>query len=603
MKIPTYTNRAQASNDAPGRSFASRMNATPFIQAALAEGKVVGALSAEVGAYALQRQKMIANAEYNNNALALEESIREATFDLSKSSDLGNIFQGGNLWQKRMDRIRKDVLGNIQNSNVQKKLDFSFNQSEIQSRFQLQTVVDKKIIAAEQAAIGARQAQAVTDLSQVGANIAQYEALFGQVNASQADGVTSGRFSPTAVSTSNLKMRKDIASNYLANAYGSDVNSMMSLFSYVNKLDDVAKSGSLTEQAILRSDLGDSYAGFILEQLPMKDAFAVIDEQWKDAIERSDRFEKINKSNLNYVKTKNREAFNLAFSGDNYIPRAQLENVMGEAAVLALMKKTSAGSVRFIMDDDGKETTKQEIASVDARLAIYNYLSAQNFLNPTDRAALLKVTQVVGGRSFAQTRNDQAYSTYYQQALGGMLDIATLNSDFVMAQITDEDHRSLSAIIFNESDENVGSISKQIARHFRYNAARQTIEGNDTLGKASKAAFEVVDGQLQVFAFKRKAGLLTGGPATAMDLFDEKERLIGAQDVIFQLALKEEYVETLNRIAQPRAGLSLDGNKPLSETIADIQNWAAGQELSAEKLNIIARTITGLESTYSGINQ
>mgnify|MGYP003662962306 FL=1 len=603
MKIPTYTNKARASNDAPGRPFGSRMNATPFIQAALAEGKVVGALSAEVGAYALQRQKMIANAEYNNNALAIEESIREATFDLSKSSDIGNIFQGGNLWQKRMDRIRKDVLGNIQNSNVQRKLDFSFNQSEIQSRFQLQTVVDRKIIAAEQAAIGARQAQAVADLSQVGASIAQYEALFGQVNESQADGVTSGRFSPAAISTSNLKMRKDIASNYLANAYGSDVNAMMNLFSYVNKLDDVAKSGNLALPAILRSQLGDAYAGFILEQLPMKDAFAVIDEQWKDAIDRSDRFEKINKSNLNYVKTKNKEAFNLAFSGDNYIPRAQLENVMGDAAVLALIKKVGPESVRFMVSEEGDETQDQEIAAVDARLAIYNYLSAQNFLNPTDRAALLKVTQVVGGRSFAQTRNDHAYSTYYQQALSGMLSIETLNSDFVMAQITDEDHRALSAIVFNESDENVGSISKQIARHFRYNAARQTIEGNDTLGKASKAAFEVVDGQLQIFAFQRKAGLIAGGPATAEDLFGEKERLIRAQDVIFQLALKEEYVETLNRIAQPRAGLNLDGNKPLSETIADIQNWAQSADLNADELNIIARTITGLESTYSGINQ
>jgi len=495
------------------------------------------------------------------------------------------------------------VLGNIQNSNVQKKLDFSFNQSEIQSRFQLQTVVDRKIIAAEQAAIGARQTQTVTDLSQVGASIEAYNAAMGQVAESQSGGVKDGRFSPTAVNTSNLKMRKDIASNYLANKYGSDVNAMMNLFSYVNELDDTAKSGNPADLAILRSRLGDAYAGFILEQLPMKDAFAVIDEQWKDAIDRNDRFEKINKSNLDYVKTKNKEAFNLAFSTDNYIPQAQLENVMGEAAVLALMKKAPPDSVRFIMDEDGQETKKQEISSVDARLAIYKYLSAQNFLNPTDRAALLKVTQVVGGRSFAQTRNDQAYSAYYQQALSGMLDIATLNSDMVMAQITDEDHRALSAIVFNESDENVGNISKQIARHFRYNAARQTIEGNDTLGKASKAAFEVVDGQLQVFAFKRKAGLLSGGPATAMALFDEKERLIQAQDVIFKLALKEEYVETLNRIAQPRAGLNLDSNKPLSETIADIQNWATGATLNPSALDIITRLITGLESTYSGINQ
>ena len=130
MRIPIYRSDAQRTNEAPGRSFSARMDARPFVEAALQKGAVTGALADAVGAYAEQRGKMIAEAEYNETALALDEEIRTATYDLSRSNDIGNIFDGNKLWEKRMKSIQSNVLGRVKNSNVRRKLDFSFNQSE-----------------------------------------------------------------------------------------------------------------------------------------------------------------------------------------------------------------------------------------------------------------------------------------------------------------------------------------------------------------------------------------------------------------------------------------------------------------------------------------
>ncbi len=570
MKIPTYTNRAEASNDAPGRSFASRMNATPFIQAALAEGKVVGALSAEVGEYALQRQKMIANAEYNNNALALEESIREATFDLSKSSDLGNIFQGGNLWQKRMDRIRKDVLGNIQNSNVQKKLDFSFNQSEIQSRFQLQTVVDKKIIAAEQAAIGARQAQAVTDLSQIGASIEAYNAAMGQVAESQSGGVKDGRFSPTVVSTSNLKMRKDIASNYLANAYGLDVMKSYELVSLLDLQDEVAAGTLTTEQAMGQASVVDGYAAHILLSLPRAEALGVIDKNLDMAIQFFDRQDKIIAQQDKDIKLRNDQAYGLAFTSSDTISMQQLAKVLP----------------RIVLENlelDGKLPQKLQdgyyvAETIDAKKAIFNYLDSQLYF--TDRAKRSAIeAQLSGGTQiYAESTNDEVYNSLFVRAEAGQLTYENLNEIDTFSQITAEDYRTLITKISTQSDKNLVFQSGIVKRDFRY-----TTESNDAdpeLGQAAKAAYFAVDGALRDYFFEQNKILIK--PLTASQIDEKRRELTAQQNDIFVQMIRDEYQNYLLKKARQIAGIgTIDPADPIGSIDAAISAGVSAADRSA----------------------
>lgn len=579
MKIPTYTNRAEASNDAPGRSFASRMNATPFIQAALAEGKVVGALSAEVGAYALQRQKMIANAEYNNNALALEESIREATFDLSKSSDLGNIFQGGNLWQKRMDRIRRDVLGNIQNSNVQKKLDFSFNQSEIQSRFQLQTVVDKKIIAAEQAAIGARQAQAVTDLSQIGASIEAYNAAMGQVAESQSGGVKDGRFSPTVVSTSNLKMRKDIASNYLANKYGNNINANFELRKMLTLQDDVASGNMTSEEAVAKLGIADGYAAHVLLSIPRGDALAVIDGNLKNAMFFYNTQQKLESDLIRQDSQINEDAYNLAFSHERVILKTRLEDVGIPQRILEKIPTSREGFV----------------SGYDAKEAIFDYLRNKNALTPDKRTALEEEINSSGSSEssldFPKTSNQAVKASLNLLANQGNLTVVQLSQN--KRSLNGPDYTMLSNKIFTKSNESMNDFLRVVRA--RYSYSEELAANDDDLSRASRAAYDAVSGGLALFAVNNPS-------ARSQDFQAEGNRLMEDQEAVYQAAQRDEFLSYLaatSRKGRADTQITISPANP----IADIEAYMLNNILSESQALILQGRIRTIKSRFGSLYQ
>ena len=621
MRIPVYRSDAQRTNEAPGRSFSARMDARPFVEAALQKGAVTGALADAVGAYAEQRGKMIADAEYNETALALEEEMRSASYDLSKSKDIGNIFDGKKLWQRRMDRIQTDVLDRVKNSNIKRKLGFTFNQSEIQSRFTLQGVVDQKIVKAQQAAIAARQTSEVAKMSQPGGDpkvrIAAYNAFIGYGNnpgvngAMLAPGIAGGFISPGAVSKTNLAMKKDIATNYLSNAFGSDVNAMMQLAQFTDLLDDVGRSANpaLTYGQLV-DDMGiDPYAAHILSALPREDAFDVIDNNWKEAITRNDRIAAMEKTDKDALDTRNQAAFNQAFTTDDYVKEAALVAVIGRPAVDDLLQDVGQNILTVRPDADGKN----EIAALTVRETIYNYLNEQNWMSPEQRNKLRKLTQPSGGAVFAQTRNDNVYSKLYLDALSGNLTIEQLQSGVpyapsIKSQITDEDFRTLGKIIIDEAGTNVNEMSTLIKRNFRYNAAQQTIQGNDNLGKASKSAFEVVDLQLRMFAIDRK---IANNPPTLNELMVEKDRLIAIQDTVFQGALRAEYEQTIDTFAQNYAGLPAriaavgGGNAPLSTVITTIEDYLSDQNLSTSdsRYQLAMRTIDALRITYPGMNE
>lgn len=562
MKIPTYTNKARASNDAPGRPFGSRMNATPFIQAALAEGKVVGALSAEVGAYALQRQKMIANAEYNNNALAIEESIREATFDLSKSSDIGNIFQGGNLWQKRMDRIRKDVLGNIQNSNVQKKLDFSFNQSEIQSRFQLQTVVDRKIIAAEQAAIGARQAQFVEIQSQVGATIEGYIAGSGQVNESQAGGVKDGRFSPAAVSTSNLKMRKQIATNYLANAYGDDINANFKMRKMLALQDEVVAGNMTSEKAAAELGFGDGYAAHVLLSIPRGDALEIIKGNLKNAMDFYDVNQKIESDLIRQDNQINDDAYNLAFSNDTIILKTRLEDVGLPQRILETLPTSADGFV----------------SSIDAKEAIFDYLRNKNALTPDRRTALEDEIAATLSPDTALDFPDQSDQSVKADlnllANSGKLTVVLLSHK--KRYLSGPDYNMLLNKIFTKSNESVNDFLRVVRA--RYSYSEELAANDDDLSRASRAAYDAVSGGLALFAVDNPS-------ATSRDFQVEGNRLMEDQEAVYQAAQRDEFLSYLAATTTKIAGKTIQISE--ATPIADIQAFIDSTELSAVQVSVL----------------
>ena len=145
MRIPTFTARTQRTNDMPGKRFSVRKNAEPFVRAELAKGEVAASLFDTAGEFAIQRREMIAAQQFNEAALKIEEEVANATDELSRSRDYGNVLDGKNLWGQRMDRIRSEIISTVQMPSLQKKLRHEFDLNEITNRFRLKSVIDKKI--------------------------------------------------------------------------------------------------------------------------------------------------------------------------------------------------------------------------------------------------------------------------------------------------------------------------------------------------------------------------------------------------------------------------------------------------------------------------
>jgi hypothetical protein len=399
-------------------------------------------------------------------------------------------------------------------------------------------------------------------------------------------------------------MKKDIATNYLSNAYGSDVNAMMQLAQFTDLLDDVGRSDNpaLTYDKLVDEMGIDPYAAHIISALPREDAFDVIDSNWKEAIDRNDRIAAMEKTDKDALQERNEAAYNLAFNTEDWVRQDALAAVIGTSAVADVVSDVGVNLALVRASSDGRN----EIAMSYARDVIYDYLNEQNWMSPEQRVKLRKLTPPDGGTQFAQIRNDAVYSRNYLAAIGGNLTIQNLNT--ITSSITDEDFRALGKIILDEADSNVNEMSTLIKRNFRYNAQQQTIQGNDNLGKASKSAFEVVDLQLRMFAIDRK---IEGNPPTLNELMVEKDRLISIQDTVFQGALRAEYEQTIDTFAQNYAGLPAriaavgGGNAPLSTVITTIEDYLSDQNLSTSdsRYQLAMRTIDALRITYPGMNE
>ncbi|MEC8230455.1 MAG: hypothetical protein VX061_03345, partial [Pseudomonadota bacterium] len=220
MRIPVYRSEVRPSNEAPGKRFSVRKDASPYIRAELEKGKVLKEAAEAAGDFALQRQKIIVQQQYNDAALRIEEEMRNATYDLSNDDDFGNILQGENKWQQRMDAIKNEVFDTIEQPSVRKKLEFEFEQNEISQRFSLQSHIDKKIIASEAASLARRAESTVQYLSEPGRTIDQYLDEMQKLFSAYEPGLKNARFNPAAVDKQTKQIMTDVAANVVDSYVG-----------------------------------------------------------------------------------------------------------------------------------------------------------------------------------------------------------------------------------------------------------------------------------------------------------------------------------------------------------------------------------------------
>jgi len=552
MRIPVYRSDAQRTNESPGRSFSARMDARPFVEAALQKGASTRALADAVGAYAEQRGKMIAEAEYNETALALDEEIRTATYDLSRSNDIGNIFDGNKLWEKRMKSIQSNVLGQVKNSNVRRKLDFSFNQSEIQSRFRLQGVVDDKIIKRDQAAIAARQTNAVALLSQIGATTADYAAFFGtgttpgKNGVMTAPGVAGGRANAGAVSKANLAMRVDVAAGYVANRYGADINSNRRLRKFVSLQDEIQTGQMTIEKAMSEAGMVDPYAATVLSQIPRAEALKIVQGNMKLAQAAWNADEEISKDIRDGEKRNLTAAYKMLYTGRKTLTQDDLKSIGLPdnylRPLLPLFKKGKFGL--FVVD------------SAVAKKKIYEWLDVQNFLSREQRAALDE--ELASGTADTLFPKESRASIKVQMNL--LANQGELTEEILSAEkpnLSSGDYITLQNMIFSEADANFRGYMKTVSAVFNW--TEETAGSDDDLAQAANAAYFSVYNDLSDW-FREPENK----DATIREIKAEGERLVSAVRAGFDAAKEQKYLNFLVKIEKfGKNGLKLNANNPI----------------------------------------
>jgi len=550
MRIPVYRSDAQRTNEAPGRSFSARMDARPFVEAALQKGASTRALADAVGAYAEQRGKMIAEAEYNETALALDEEIRTATYDLSRSNDIGNIFDGNKLWEKRMKSIQSNVLGQVKNSNVRRKLDFSFNQSEIQSRFRLQGVVDDKIIKRDQAAIAARQTNAVALLSQIGATTADYAAFFGtgttpgKNGVMTAPGVAGGRANAGAVSKANLAMRVDVAAGYVANRYGADINSNRRLRKFVSLQDEIQTGQMTIEKAMSEAGMVDPYAATVLSQIPRAEALKIVQGNMKLAQAAWNADEEISKDIRDGEKRNLTAAYKMLYTGRKTLTQDDLKSIGLPdnylRPLLPLFKKGKFGL--FVVD------------SAVAKKKIYEWLDVQNFLSREQRAALDE--ELASGTADTLFPKESRASIKVQMNL--LANQGELTEEILSAEkpnLSSGDYITLQNMIFSEADANFRGYMKTVSAVFNW--TEETAGSDDDLAQAANAAYFSVYNDLSDWFSENKG-------ASISDIKTEGAKLVTGIRAEFDAAKEQKYLNFLAKIEKyGGSGLKLKATNPI----------------------------------------
>jgi len=175
MRIPIFRSEAQATNEAPGSRIQARMNAQPFVQAALAKGEVIGQAMKQIGDYALVRAK----------------AINE---------------KGTGAWQVQTKDMRERLADGLSSRSMTDQFNARFNQQELTVRFQLRDAIETRIKARAAAAAKARQDALVAQLSDPRTNPDMAAMLLTSQNAELQASVANGIMTPETMAAVNTEM-------------------------------------------------------------------------------------------------------------------------------------------------------------------------------------------------------------------------------------------------------------------------------------------------------------------------------------------------------------------------------------------------------------
>jgi hypothetical protein len=547
MRIPVYRSEIAATSEAPGRSIGARMRGSVLAQAELQKGEVLGEVLGQVGAYAKMRYKVAEETKLNEGLLAATEGLNVAARDFARSDQPYNVLDGENpLWNEESQSIREKVLEALgPNRFTRRAFEERFGQMELDARFKLRGVLDKKIDAANQAALASRQSGVVQLLSDPDATREDYDNALTGVAIDQGRLVKAGAANAGVVKLSNLKMKTDIAENVVGSYVGADPIRALNLIGALEQIDagelDPDKTGDLPN---------GGYPLYTLQNLPRDDAVAVLDNALKVATRFANAQEKLEKK----LEDDRNFFINQAANRFTYF-----------AAGFEPGEKVRAGEVTDYVPQLQAALPDPEamILASEAAELMQEFLYANNAVTPTVQANFDKYEDEPA-LSFATTTNETVYENLFVKKDLGELTAVEVQEN--RALLTRADFKFFLDAVASEEDAALVDAKRIAKATFQYD---ELSAGDPDAGRASKAAYYAVVQELETMVVERRFS--PDARMTPQEINAAAKELIAGQQEAFILGLRldyEAYVEDVNQDLSG-VGLVLDPADP----IASLDAW------------------------------
>lgn len=548
MKIPVYRSQAAATNEAPGRSIRARMNAQPFIEAALRKGEVVSTVLSEVGSYAKMRTEAAINVQLNEALLAGEEQMRQTAYALENSSDVYSVFDTGTKWADTVNDVRTRLRDGIGSRTAEAKFDAMFGQQELNFRFALRDAVDTKIKAREQKALEARTTSIENTLSDPNQQISSYSGFLGAIESTQQSMVDGKRANPELVKFSNLKLKTTIASRTAAAYVGDNPSRAIALATTIEFMDDVARGEMTMEELMAKSNLGPdaAYTLYTLQNIPADVAYDRLVDIVKSSNTLFDAKKKQEKADDDQTKKNSDNAYNAYFYFDGSQPNYSYNDLP-----LGIKSVFNSIGIEFetISNSMGKEL-------------ITNYLDQYNLITPSQREEMDK-TSGSGDTPYAVKTNNRVYDVLFNLKELGTLTIHNLNTN--KADLSREDYVALRNSLQTEANEAVNTAKDIAAAKFGYDAL---MAGDGDRAKTSRAAYQIFVASIEAEVESKR---LSGEPLNPSQINAFAKTEIAAQMEFFVDALRVEMQGVIARINRDQAGNGL--NLSVEDPIGDLDAW------------------------------
>ena len=562
MQIPIYTTRVLATSEAPGARITARMNAQPFVQAALQTGSIATEVANQVGEYANMRYKMIVETQKNEAIFSAKEALMGLSSTLEQSTDVANIFDGENKYDEGVNGVFNELRARVgKNKYALQDFDSSFRQMEIPIKFRLREVVDLKIEKRRQAALLALENQQVSTLSDPNLDMTRDELAMSQAGLQNAhdQAVANGGVNPEIMGNVSQKVLIRALKNLIPAYAGDDLSLAFGLSSLLDQIDRV-ESGDLRPQDMVGIEHFPSHVVNMLQAVPAEEAKKVVQDTIKMAATFFNAAEKLEGEREEERNKSNVKAYNFVISldKDEKVTLGTLKNIL------------DYDDMKRVYETFGSDLSTEVFGSTAQRI-LFDGLTRQMWASPEQQAKMEKVLSSETDLVFRTPGNGDGvtYSMLNGMATQGTLTVDELNSN--KAKLSLDQHTGLRNKIATSGNAFVTRATNIIKRRFNYDA-QQAANNDSNLAAASKAAFEAADGALQEEFFNRRA---EGKPMTSKEILAYAKEQIKEYEGIYLEQLKENFSEDLTSKLRALDGIDFNAEFQ-ADPLAVLDRWYDG---------------------------